>query len=433
MTAVDDDAETAADEAVIAKAILSNSTNRPVNEGRLVHMNRTQHAQPRPVRFAPEQQGRNGHVPSPATPVVAEQMNAETSADVEILDLVRMHKPHLLPHLMESRRMPATGVKRPAEEVEDRVTDKRSKISFAPTPEQRQVHDIITSDAYKGKSPACCMDSIVANAELLIWAYPGVAMRAYDLQFGSRGLSFLHFTPVDHLVRLKRQRENFVNMSDFSISAKFLPAADPSSWDDILAGAIGFQQYCAVMCDRVTQQLATTLYNFTGALKSRKLWPQDMLLTLVLWIDSQLEQYRNAVAADGVTGTATRSLISSRFTPDNLELHGLLLTAQREKMETMTLPTPCNTTRSDEQPRPPRPQRHGNNKMRKVPEAIQIPRQDGKEVCLKFLSKRGCPSSDPNVCDYASRVHFFPAALSEKLKGYIRNRFGGFNSKYTST
>ncbi|KAE9300026.1 hypothetical protein PF008_g23105 [Phytophthora fragariae] len=273
----------------------------------------------------------------------------------------------------------------------------------------------------------------VANAELLIWAYPGVAMRAYDLQFGSRGLSFLHFTPVDHLVRLKRQRENFVNMSDFSISAKFLPAADPSSWDDILAGAIGFQQYCAVMCDRVTQQLATTLYNFIGALKSRKLWPQDMLLTLVLWIDSQLEQYRNAVAADGVTGTATRSLISSRFTPDNLEQHGLLLTAQRENMEAMTLPTPCNTTRSDEQPRPPRPQRHGNNKMRKVPEAIRIPRQDGKEVCLKFLSKRGCPSSDPNVIDYASRVHFFPAALSEKLKGYIRNRFGGINSKYTST
>ncbi|KAE8887983.1 hypothetical protein PF003_g27906 [Phytophthora fragariae] len=99
----------------------------------------------------------------------------------------------------------------------------------------------------------------------------------------------------------------------------------------------------------------------------------------------------------------------------------------------MTLPAPCNTTRSDEQPRPPRPQRHGNNKVRKVPEGIQIPRQDGKEVCLEFLSKRGCPSSDPNVCDYASRVNFFSAALSEKLKGYIRNRFGGINSKYTST
>ncbi|KAE9320653.1 hypothetical protein PR003_g17660 [Phytophthora rubi] len=289
MTAVDDDVETAADEAVIAQAILSNSTNRSVNEGRLVRINRLQHAQPRPVGFAPEQQGQNGHVPSPATPVVAEQMNAKTSADVEILDLVRIHKPHLLPHLMESRRMPATGIKRPAEEVEDRVTAKRSKFNFAPTPEQRQVHDIVTADAYKGMSPVCCMDSMVANAEFLFWAYPGVAMRAYDLPFGSRGLSFLHFSPVNHLVRLKRQRENFVNMSDFSVSAKFLPAADPSSWDDVLAGAISFQQYGTVMCDAVTQQLATTLYNFIGALKSRKLWPQDMLLTLVLWIDSQLE------------------------------------------------------------------------------------------------------------------------------------------------
>ncbi|KAE9285902.1 hypothetical protein PF008_g26796 [Phytophthora fragariae] len=289
MTAVDDDVETAADEAVIAQAILSNSTNRSVNEGRLVRINRSQHAQPRPVGFAPEQHGQNGHVPSPATPVVAEQMNAKTSADVEILDLVRMHKPHLLPHLMESRRMPATGIKRPAEEEEDRVTAKRSKFNFAPTPEQRQVHDIVTADAYIGMSPVCCMDSMVANAEFLFWAYPGVAMRVYDLPFGSRGLSFLHFSPVNHLVRLKRQRENFVNMSDFSISAKFLPAADPSSRDDVLAGAISFQQYGTVMCDAVTQQLAMTLYNFIGALKSRKLWPQDMLLTLVLWIDSQLE------------------------------------------------------------------------------------------------------------------------------------------------
>ncbi|EGZ19623.1 hypothetical protein PHYSODRAFT_489596 [Phytophthora sojae] len=108
-----------------------------------------------------------------------------------------------------------------------------------------------------------------------------------------------------------------------------------------------------------------------------------MLLTLVLWIDSQLEQYRNAVAVNGVNGTATRNLISSRFTPDNLELHN------------------------------------------------RSARKDGGNDA--FLSRRGCPSIDPNVCDYASRVHFFPAALKEKLKGYICNTFGGINSKYTST
>ncbi|KAG6608962.1 uncharacterized protein IUM83_12859 [Phytophthora cinnamomi] len=66
-------------------------------------------------------------------------------------------------------------------------------------------------------------------------------MRVYDLQFGSRGLSFLHFTPVDQLLRLKRQRENFVNMGDFSVSAKLPPAPDPVSWDDILAGATGLE------------------------------------------------------------------------------------------------------------------------------------------------------------------------------------------------
>ncbi|EGZ18255.1 hypothetical protein PHYSODRAFT_501987, partial [Phytophthora sojae] len=48
-----------------------------------------------------------------------------------------------------------------------------------------------------------------------------------------------------------------------------------------------------------------------------------------------------------------------------------------------------------------------------------LPQQDGKDVCLKFLSKRGCPSKDPSVCIFQSRVHFYPAAISDQLRNFI--------------
>ncbi|KAJ8544244.1 hypothetical protein ON010_g12023 [Phytophthora cinnamomi] len=271
MTAVDDDVENAADEVVLVLALQSNGNNCPVNAENTVPVNRSQQPQLGHAGLALEQTSEIGPIANPAPLTVPARMETETPADVEILDLVWMRKPHLLPYLLECRQMSVTGAKRSADEWEEKWLTKRSKFSFTPTPEQHRVHAIVTSDAYKGKSPASYMDSMVSYADLLLWAYPGVAMRA-----------------------LKRQRENFVNMSDISVSTKFLPVPDPASWDDILAGATGLQQYCAVMCDAVTQQLAITRYNFLGALKSRKRWPQDMPLRLVLWIESQLEQQARA-------------------------------------------------------------------------------------------------------------------------------------------
>ncbi|EGZ21471.1 hypothetical protein PHYSODRAFT_490447 [Phytophthora sojae] len=112
-----------------------------------------------------------------------------------------------------------------------------------------------------------------------------------------------------------------------------------------------------------------------------------MLLTLVLWIEAQLEKYRVAVVADIDHATSTRQLISANFS------------GYRK--------TPDDTHPS-------------------------LPQQDGKDVCLKFLSKRGCPSKDPSVCIVQSRVHFYPAAISDQLRNFIRHRFGGVNNKYTN-
>ncbi|ETK77599.1 hypothetical protein F441_16454 [Phytophthora nicotianae CJ01A1] len=298
-----------------------------------------------------------------------------------------MHKPHLLQYHLTAQPIPASSLKRTATLDIDNSAAKRSKFSFHPSAEQRRVHDAVTADAHRGKSPSEFVESLVSNCDL--WAYPGVATRAYDLEFGSRGLSFLHFTPVDQMLRVRRQHDSFINMSDFSVSAKFLAAPDPSSWEDVLAGANGFQHYRFTRCDTVTQHLGTALYSLVVELKARKLWPQEMLLTLVLWIDAQLERYRSAVVRDITAAPSTRCVIVGQFTPNNVELHGLFLAEQRNQFDAIRQSAANRSPQTSNTSRQTRSQRNTTDKPRREQSDnySPLPQQDGKEVCLKFLSR----------------------------------------------
>ncbi|ETP35302.1 hypothetical protein F442_16472 [Phytophthora nicotianae P10297] len=287
-----------------------------------------------------------------------------STAEEEIRALIRMHKPHLLQYHLTAQPIPASSLKRTATLDIDNSAAKRSKFSFHPSAEQRRVHDAVTADAHR-------------------------ATRAYDLEFGSRGLSFLHFTPVDQMLRVRRQHDSFINMSDFSVSAKFLAAPDPSSWEDVLAGANGFQHYRFTRCDTVTQHLGTALYSLVVELKARKLWPQEMLLTLVLWIDAQLERYRSAVVRDITAAPSTRCVIVGQFTPNNVELHGLFLAEQRNQFDAIRQSAANRSPQTSNTSRQTRSQRNTTDKPRREQSDnySPLPQQDGKEVCLKFLSR----------------------------------------------
>ncbi|ETL84294.1 hypothetical protein L917_15851 [Phytophthora nicotianae] len=178
-------------------------------------------------------------------------------------------------------------------------------------------------------------------------------------------------------------------MSDFSVSAKFLAAPDPSSWEDVLAGANGFQHYRFTRCDTVTQHLGTALYSLVVELKARKLWPQDMLLTLVLWIDAQLEKYRSAVVRDITAAPSTRCVIVGQFTPNNVELHGLFLAEQRNQFDAIRQSAANRSPQTSNTSRQTRSQRNTTDKPRREQSDnySPLPQQDGKEVCLKFLSR----------------------------------------------
>ncbi|GMF44463.1 unnamed protein product [Phytophthora fragariaefolia] len=112
------------------------------------------------------------------------------------------------------------------------------------------------------------------------------------------------------------------------------------------------------------------------------------------------------MVADIDHATSTRQLILANLSSHNVEPHGLLLVEQRKQMEAMVGSSGGQATSSGHQPRPARNQRPSSSGYRKTPDDTppSLPQQDGKDVCLKFLSKRGCPSKVP-VCA-SSRAAF---------------------------
>lgn len=55
-----------------------------------------------------------------------------------------------------------------------------------------------------------------------------------------------------------------------------------------------------------------------------------------------------------------------------------------------------------------------------------MPRQNGKAVCLRFLSERGCSSRDPDRCTSPYLVHVTPAVpLKPIAREHIEATLGG--------
>ncbi|ETL86411.1 hypothetical protein L917_14156, partial [Phytophthora nicotianae] len=62
---------------------------------------------------------------------------------------------------------------------------------------------------------------------------------------------------------------------------------------------------------------------------------------------------------------------------------------------------------------------------------VLIPSQNGKKLCIRFLSVRGCKVTEDSPC-YSGRAHFKRESLHTKVKILIRRRFGGLMPEYLS-
>ncbi|OWZ17034.1 hypothetical protein PHMEG_0009083 [Phytophthora megakarya] len=78
-----------------------------------------------------------------------------------------------------------------------------------------------------------------------------------------------------------------------------------------------------------------------------------------------------------------------------------------------------------------RVQQEGAPVVRKISAVLAcIPKKGNKEVCLHYLSKRGCNARSASVYTFKDRVHFWPLLIPDKVLEYIETKLGGVSARH---
>ncbi|OWZ17537.1 hypothetical protein PHMEG_0008513 [Phytophthora megakarya] len=88
----------------------------------------------------------------------------------------------------------------------------RSKHGFVPSETQNRIHKLSVGSKHQGY-----LEALINSRFVLLKPYPSVMGRAFAIEFGMRGLSFMHFAPFNSLNdKAVRIMTSGVNMQNFS-------------------------------------------------------------------------------------------------------------------------------------------------------------------------------------------------------------------------
>lgn len=127
-------------------------------------------------------------------------------------------------------------------------------------------------------------------------------------------------------------------------------------------------------------------------------------------------------------GSNVRIEINRRFCMQDAELNGMLLKLSRghDRPTHRGATTELEQRREVPSVRTPRPNVQASSK-RPVPNDVAraAPRQDGKQLCLRYISMKGCPSPSTDRCTHHFLGHFMPTQLDPIVRAYIVDKYGG--------
>eukprot|EP00644_Phytophthora_capsici_P011691 jgi/Phyca11/123207/e_gw1.50.440.1 len=239
--------------------------------------------------------------------------------------------------------------------------------------------------------------------------HPAVLRGLFSWDFGTRGLSVMHFVRVTD-----REKREAVRRHDMSLLGAI----------DVLSN-LANQLY-----QLVVQELFADLSRLLLELRVQEMSTSERALSeLVSWIDDRLELFRVHVADNAMVQAAS---IKAQFSTSHeafMRINQLILRqdieAALEASKAVSIPN-----RTEEQPI--RKAAGASEKRRaKQPVPVEVlkalPKQGGKAVCMRYLSQEGCRGWG-GKCRVDGRVHFKPAALDDIVKKYIEKTYGGLSS-----
>ncbi|OWZ07045.1 LOW QUALITY PROTEIN: hypothetical protein PHMEG_00020615 [Phytophthora megakarya] len=301
-------------------------------------------------------------------------------------------------------------------------SDPTSKYSFNPQPDQQYVHDRITSEKHRGKSPYLYVCGLVRSDSVKFKALPG-------------SLSIRHFARFAPEGRVKWLQAGGSNFDNLSATAKFYKATPAASIDDVVDSARVFLTYAWEYCYDGLIELVEAILRFIEETLMRVTWNETELPSVVYWVNDVLEDFREAVESDGdVKHVLLRCSTEGRL------LRDLIFARLHRQVDALRKPKHLAVPRGVELKAPtahkahlPRESSTGHGRMpktvlKRLPTQVDADTGERRSLCMRFLSKAGCQEVDGG-CP-SDRGHFVPKQLPDIVKVEIKNRFGGLKTEY---
>ncbi|KAG1684973.1 hypothetical protein DVH05_000542 [Phytophthora capsici] len=303
------------------------------------------------------------------------------------------------------------------------------KNHFQPSSTQSRIHQALVHGKFAYMTPQQFVEHVQIHWNTYgFFPHPAVLRGLFSWDFGTRGLSVMHFVRVTD--REKREAVRRHDMSCFS-RKNTLPLPRSATDFATVLGAIDVLSNLAnQLYQLVVQELFADLSRLLLELRVQEMSTSERALSeLVSWIDDRLELFRVHVADNAMVQAAS---IKAQFSTSHeafMRINQLILRqdieAALEASKAVSIPN-----RTEEQPI--RKAAGASEKRRaKQPVPVEVlkalPKQGGKAVCMRYLSQEGCRGWG-GKCRVDGRVHFKPAALDDIVKKYIEKTYGGLSS-----
>ncbi|EGZ29299.1 hypothetical protein PHYSODRAFT_473348, partial [Phytophthora sojae] len=281
--------------------------------------------------------------------------------------------------------------------------------AFRPSEIEQYVHNAIVHPSLIGKKAQAVLESSKQGPRTKFLGTPSVLRLSYDLSFGIRGLSLMHFRRF--FQELEQQSAvDSVNMTNFGRSNALQPATPPKNIDEIVDAFKTLLYFAEGFYN-------TTVCNFIRTATCSM---------LVFWINSKLGKFRSQLITSDL---ATASLIGREFTRNDGHLMELYQARHDRQMASLV---PCKSSRAPASNNSTQQRQGRSQKVSAVPRDLLalLPKQGNKSMCMRYLSKKGCTGPALGQCFDLNRAHFKPLALPADAKQFIDKNFLGLAAEF---
>ncbi|EGZ08789.1 hypothetical protein PHYSODRAFT_524547 [Phytophthora sojae] len=209
----------------------------------------------------------------------------------------------------------------------------------------------------------------------------------------------MHFQPLafdDKVTWYNNGGSNFQNLGSSTAISK---APQPTDVHEVVAACQTLELFASEYFSADLKSSITALVALVTGLARSHVWEVDDLPLLVYWINITLEEYRTQVSH----ATLVPGEFQKKFSLENSSLQHILQTVSSRQLQRL------------------------RNEITQADLEKLIPLQDGTQLCLRYLSVKGCRSIPTAPC-FTGRAHFDPESLHPRLKALIKKRFGGLKT-----